>query len=205
MPTGYTAKLVEDGQKFPEFVLTCARAFGALISLRDEPLEPVPEGFEPSSSGTTYHLDGITRAKDLLAKLKAMTFEEQQTYGEAIRLAELKNTRSYMEKCEAENERVNTMIAEVTAWEPPSSEHVQLKEFMLSQLKVSLNDGSYYTKQLAATEASTPQKFYDAALEGAKHDIDYHEKHLLEDNERTKGASVWVKQLQDSLRAYSGR
>jgi hypothetical protein len=49
MPTGYTAKLMEEGQSFPEFAMRCARNFGALIMMRDESLDvPIPEQFEPS-------------------------------------------------------------------------------------------------------------------------------------------------------------
>lgn len=34
---------------FPEFAMRCARNFGALIMMRDEPLDaPIPEKFEPS-------------------------------------------------------------------------------------------------------------------------------------------------------------
>jgi len=40
MPTGYTAEIYE-GEKevtFEKFALTCARAFGACITIRDEPM-----------------------------------------------------------------------------------------------------------------------------------------------------------------------
>jgi len=49
MPTAYTS-FVADNENFtfPEFAMLCAREFGALISMRDEPLDtPVPERFEP--------------------------------------------------------------------------------------------------------------------------------------------------------------
>jgi hypothetical protein len=35
MPTGYTDK-IKDGISFEEFVLSCARQFGACISMRDD-------------------------------------------------------------------------------------------------------------------------------------------------------------------------
>lgn len=49
MPTAYTS-FVADNENFtfPEFAMLCAREFGALASMRDEPLDaPVPERFEP--------------------------------------------------------------------------------------------------------------------------------------------------------------
>ena len=47
MPTGYTAP-IKDGISFNDFMWGCARAFGALIMMRDDPPgTPIPERFEP--------------------------------------------------------------------------------------------------------------------------------------------------------------
>jgi hypothetical protein len=60
MPTGYTAKLYDGDQKFQDFAMECARAFGALIEMRDEPMNAkIPETFEPSE----HHVNGLERAK----------------------------------------------------------------------------------------------------------------------------------------------
>lgn len=59
MPTGYTAG-VKDGTvtDFKAFVMQCARAFGALIDMRDDPSDvPIPKSFAPSSYGKNI-LDG---------------------------------------------------------------------------------------------------------------------------------------------------
>lgn len=51
MPTGYTAA-VEDGTitEFDDFAWQCARAFGALIMMRDDPMSaPIPQKFEPTA------------------------------------------------------------------------------------------------------------------------------------------------------------
>jgi hypothetical protein len=39
MPTGYTAA-IKDGISFEKFVWDCARGMGALVMMRDEPLQP---------------------------------------------------------------------------------------------------------------------------------------------------------------------
>jgi hypothetical protein len=49
MPTGYTAPIA-DGMTFEQFALGCARAFGALVTMRDEPSDaPIPERLEPDT------------------------------------------------------------------------------------------------------------------------------------------------------------
>ena len=59
MPTGYT-DLINNGCTFNEFVMGCARAFGATIDMRDEPLgAEIPEKFELSD----YHSAKIDEAK----------------------------------------------------------------------------------------------------------------------------------------------
>lgn len=52
MPTGYTDKIYRgEPQTFPEFAARSARAFGALISMRDEPLgDELPKKIEYDTS-----------------------------------------------------------------------------------------------------------------------------------------------------------
>ena len=68
MPTGYTAELMEKGEPFNRFVMRCARAFGALIDLRDAQMDaPIPEKFEPSD----YHVKALAKALAELERLDA--------------------------------------------------------------------------------------------------------------------------------------
>lgn len=50
MPTGYTYPVAEEKvDTLAEFALQCARAFGACVTMRDEPSnKPIPEEFKPS-------------------------------------------------------------------------------------------------------------------------------------------------------------
>ncbi len=78
MPTGYTAILMEKGQTFQEFIMGCARAFGALIEMRDSPNDaPIPDKFEPSD----YHAKRIIELREKLAKFKLMTDAEKESFG----------------------------------------------------------------------------------------------------------------------------
>jgi hypothetical protein len=58
--TGYTATLTEKDQTFEQFVWACARNFGALITMRDDPMDaPVPELFELRS----YYSERVEEAR----------------------------------------------------------------------------------------------------------------------------------------------
>jgi hypothetical protein len=68
MPTGYTAA-IKDGISFQQFAMACARAFGALVMMRDEPSSaPIPD-FQPSN----FHVEHLELARAELARLQALT------------------------------------------------------------------------------------------------------------------------------------
>ena len=78
MPTGYTAKLMENGQSFQEFVMFCARAMGVCVMMRDDSLDkPIPEKFEPSD----YELKEMAKARTELDRLLSMTKKQAKAYG----------------------------------------------------------------------------------------------------------------------------
>jgi DNA repair exonuclease SbcCD ATPase subunit len=197
MPTGYTAKLVESGQTFEEFVLTCARAFGACIEMRDEPLsKPVPEKFEVNP----WHKNQLRAAKAELTRLKKLTATKKKVLGEKQRAQEIKSHEQYIQKQAAENARINQMILKVKAWEPPTPDHQGIKDFMLEQLNMSLGSSEYSERSLAQAKTRKPLDYYQAALRSAERDIKYHEEKMQEEVTRTDGRSDWVRQLRESIK-----
>jgi len=91
MPTGYTAKLMESGQTFQDFVMQCARAFGACVMMRDDPMDaPIPERFEPSD----YNVKRLAEAKAELVKLQAMTNDEKIAFGESKKAESIASSAS---------------------------------------------------------------------------------------------------------------
>lgn len=194
MPTGYTCHLYDGEQSFPEYAMTCARAFGACIEMRDDPLDkPIPEKFEPSD----YHAKGLAKGQNDLRFWQNAT-EDEVT---AARLGEFdKLQASHMKRiaeCAARLARYQKMKAEVQAWQPPTDEHTGLKEFMLQQLETSMSDCTTYTT--APTETSN-EDYRAEKIRRAESDIDYHTKEMAKDEERAKGRTDWVQALRDSLR-----
>lgn len=120
MPTGYTAKLIEKGQSFPEFVMLCARAFGACVEMREDGLDaPIPDKFEPSD----YHVKARTKAMDAFAFLNQLDDSEKIAYGKARKQSEHDSIMSCIRERSIEAERIDNMKAEVEEWEPPTEEH----------------------------------------------------------------------------------
>lgn len=195
MPTGYTQKLVDGDQTFAEFALTCARAFGACIELRDESLSKEIPVFSPGE----YHVKAREKAEKVFTDLSAMKRGARIKYGQKKRIELVQSAQDYTAKREAENLRMEAMIDNVEAWVPPTPEHTNMKKFMLDQLKISLHDLSYWRDQVAENLAKKPLSFYKADLEEAERSIKYHTQKYKEECERVERNNRWVSDLRNSL------
>lgn len=193
MPTGYTAKLMEEGQTFPEFAMTCARAFGATISMRDDPHDkPIPK-FEPSD----YHIKALARAKAEYARLQEMGGSERIAFGEQQRQLEIERCQAILTKDREENERLIAMRLQVEAWTPPTPDHEGMKRFMLQQIDTSMNTcNSLYLKR---AEEKAPVHYYAEAVLSAERDIKYHAAEHAKELAKVDSHNEWVQRLRESL------
>jgi hypothetical protein len=68
--TGYVHHMVEKNQTFPQFAMSCARAFGALVEMRDEGMDAkIPDEIKPEP----YHKKAAAEARKELVAFEAMT------------------------------------------------------------------------------------------------------------------------------------
>lgn len=196
MPTGYTAD-IKDGISFKTYAMNCARAFGACVTLRDEPGggENIPDEFAPSD----YHATAAQKAREALAAVLAMAAAQRERSAakswddaETARLMRLEDKRKQREAYEA-------MLAKVNAWTPPTPEHAGLHEFMRTQIEQSIDfdcGGDYDT---TPTPRLTGEQW--AAQEAARlnRDISYHEKEHAGEVARAASRTAWVRALRAAL------
>ncbi len=195
MPTGYTATLVEKGQDFRTFVLTCARAFGACVMQREDPMDEPPKRQEPSD----YYAKALAEAKQKVEELKAMSPDQAAAHGTALRDQKIARATEYLAKNNAENERLDDMAAQVRAWAPPSDDHKEMKTFMLDQIRISRNDLSYSAKRLAEAKEKSSNAYFVEALSAAVSSVSYYERELAKEIERASSRNEWIDQLYNSL------
>lgn len=194
MATGYTHPVKDGKVTFNQFVWGCARAFGALIMMRDDPMDaPIPE-FQPSMYGPQQ----IAKTKAEIARLETMTPAElEQLVGEERRKATEENERYRTEHRET-LARYRAMLAQVEAWEPPSSEHVGLKEFMASQLRDSIGHdcrGEPYQQPIPGPAGD----WRDARLSNLREELPWLLKRHAEEVERANERNEWVATLKSSV------
>lgn len=197
MPTGYTADVGEGKvTEFRDFALRCARAMGALIMMRDEPLDaPIPDEFTPDQYynkcleeilAEIASLESASAAK--VAELAAGDFKEQHDAWQR-RWRERDETRA----------RYEAMLAQVDAWEPPSEEHRNFKKFMREQLTESIRfDCSH--EYSTEPQPVSPDFWKHNRLEQLHREAARSKQHQAEENERTESRNRWVAQLRESLR-----
>jgi hypothetical protein len=196
MPTGYTAD-IEKGITFQQFVLGCAKAFGACVTMRDDPInKPIPDEFKPSD----YHKEELNKAKRKLLRLQGLSPDK------AIAEANAEYSKRKSENARGLNKdrellaKYQTMLKQVRAWQPPSSDHIEFKNFMIQQIETSIKydcNTECYTQY--APKHLSGKEWLTAKIADAQKDIDYHTKEYKEEIERTNGRNLWVKQLRNSL------
>ncbi len=107
MPTGYTAD-VQSGKitEFKDYAYICARAFGALIHLRDEPLSPhIPDDIE----GSEYHKQRAADAETELAALDKLSDCEIRERAAADNEKKQASHEAYVAEKAAEKARYEAM------------------------------------------------------------------------------------------------
>jgi hypothetical protein len=192
---------MEKGQTFPEFVLTCARAMGACIMMRDDAMDaPIPERFEPSD----YHKKRIAEATKENARLLKMGNAEKIAFGKAKKAERIARCKEWLARERAEMKRLADMEKAVRKWTPPTPDHVGLKEFMLQQIDVSKHDLDYIERDLAKAKASAPMDYYVDAVNAAERDMEYNVKHEAEEVERAENRNKWLQDLRSSIGARAG-
>lgn len=198
MATGYTACLAENNVSFEEFVWQCARAFGPFIHMRDDGLSSEIRMPDPRDE---YYTERLQEAREELEKYTKMTLQE----------AHILNNKSYndnrkriQDALKGERElkiKYSNMLDKVKAWTPPSSDHENLKKFMIEQIETSIKhdcDESYYLKELELPQISD-KKWLETQRQDARDDIDYASKHIEESNLHYKEKIAWITALQSSV------
>jgi hypothetical protein len=194
MPTGYTAAIA-DNITFERYALNCARAFGALVHMRDDPSDaPIPDRIEPCD----FYKKSLEGAHQTLDRISTWTSEQI----EIEYLAHYEDlVRSHAKRHQGSADlraKYTAMLLAVRAWTAPTPDHVKFKEFMEDQIIQSIAfdcDVSYDR----VPEAQEPSQWHAEWIADLKANIaryeDEHQKEVRRAHERTQ----WIKALRESL------
>jgi hypothetical protein len=186
MASGYTHKLYDGEQEFGEFVLDCARAFGAYIHLRDEPNAALSK----IEDDTPRRMRSLDRAQEAYNEFTALSLEEQrELHKKYVVDTEKHNEKTKKHRLEVA-ERYGKMLAKVIAWDPPK-ELENLKDFMKEQLEGSINfDCKPYESRVLEFD-----EWLDNQVRSLLRSIEYAEDDLEREKKRVKEQHAWHEAL----------
>lgn len=198
MPTGYTAD-VANGKitDFTEYALQCARAFGACIMLRDEPMSSEIPEFEPSD----YNAKALAKAEHDLSQFLAMDETQRRELHATEHAKNIEAAERVIADKKEQQQRYETMLAKAKEFKSPSADHDNYAKFLVSQLEESIQwdcGTSYYDEM---KEPMTFEAWQSKRIEDLHRDIEYHRKAHREEVERTESRNRWVRQLKEALGA----
>jgi hypothetical protein len=194
MPTGYTAAIA-DGITFEQYALICARAFGALVTMRDEPSDAtIPDRFEPHD----YNQKKLESTHAELNRILAMSPAQVDVERDRDYAREMESYSKRMSRATSLRTKYENMLASVRAWEAPTPDHVEYKSFMEDQIVKSI-DFDCDTSHDAVPEKKSADGWLSIRLAELRRDIAYYENAHREEVVRTEKRNEWLKALRDSL------
>lgn len=196
MPTGYTAG-VADGtvEEFKEYALQCARAFGACVMLRDEPLSSdIPE-FEPSD----YHINELVKAEQELLAFSNTGEAERREMHAAEHKKKVERAELGIAEKQEERGRYESMLEKARQFQAPSPEHIKYAEFLVSQLEESIAWDCNIDYYEALKKPVEFHQWESDVVESLTDSIEYHKTRHREEIERAESRNLWIKQLRAVL------
>lgn len=195
MPTAYTAG-IEDGTitTAQEFLMLCAREFGACISMMDEPLsKSIPERFMPNFE---WYAKQMEEERKNLEHFQKMSLDEVKIYREEKRKTEVEQAEFAREHAEKILCQYKDVLGQVVDWNPPTLEHNRLKEFAIEQIKMCLPDLSIYSVK---PDDSTDEQWLEKHIKYCEESIERYKKRIEEEIKAAESKTAWVKALRDSF------
>ena len=95
--------------------------------------------------------------------------------------------------------KYNKMLEKIEEWIPPTSDHIELKNFMKKQIEMSFSDCEMLYSEKDIIKLPLEQYKYEQE-KSLLDDLDYYMKEWVKETKRTSDRNLWIKQLRDSLK-----
>lgn len=197
MPTGYTSNIA-NGITFKQFAYECMRAFGACVTIRDDPAAPIPENFEAGN----YHVERIQEREEELNNVLTMALADAEEAAEDDYNETQAHLLEMIDEARALRKSYEAMLEQVEAWTPPTPEHDNFKTFMRDQIKMSIDcdcSEEYYLRSLKELRKLTGMEWMDRKADEIRNSLDYHQRSFQREAESASRSTEWVKAVRDTF------
>lgn len=193
MPTGYTAR-IKDDSTLADFALDCAKGF----IMHDFSIEqPIPE-FEPCD----YHRKSLEDAIVALSAAKEWSLDDVAVEIAIRNGANAELRQKMLDEAAEERAKYERMLSMVNEWQPPTPDHIGLKNYMVQQITSTIEADCHdadFAYRCYPHYDGTPEQYREKLIEERTRSVDYHRKAWGEVVERTNQRNAWVKALRESL------
>lgn len=191
MPSGYTTEIYDGKEvKFKDFALSCARAFGACVMQRDDPIDEKPKVMPEKS----YHTEELNKLKEF----KKPTKTEFNSYKKQQKADHLQNIKER----NALKKRYSHMMTEVEKWNPPTKDHESLKQFMIEQLTQSIKfdcETDFSEEKIKILSCMSYDDYVLEKLNTYNEKLRYHKEREALEIAMIKQRNKWITDLYQSL------
>ena len=131
-----------------------------------------------------------------------MTIEEAKIITEREYEENIKYNKEQHEIYKNLKERYLNVLSDVLQWQPPTEDHVELKNFAIKQLENSIKfdcDGKekFYSLDV---EKETPEEYIKRNIDSCLRNIKYHSEEYKKEVKKTLSRNKWIKELRESLK-----
>jgi len=182
MPTGYTYKVIEEGQSFEDFAKDCTRAFVSWDGV---------DFTKPNDYYSKALEEAMDERDEFLAKSPDELLKEYNSYKED----QEKENQDYINRYNVSLENYNRVLEQAQAWIPPTPEHEQFKKFMIDQLLIS-KPTNYYSETF---DVRSYEDWYKDTYVSVIKNVTYYEGKVVEEANKAKGYKEWFDAVMKTL------
>jgi hypothetical protein len=200
MATGYTYMIIKDKKEptFQEFAFKCMQAFSWVFRDNNLTIEEViaKEGNLEKMTDDNYYSNELKATQKELKKLLKMTDKQ---FANLVDKEYKQKIKVYNEKMAEQTEnirRLNVKIKEVEAWNPPTENHVAIKEFMLEQLKMTIDSETYDINKPIAISVDEYKK---TEIDKCTAEIKYYQEKIEAEHDRINHNNLWTRTFLQSI------
>lgn len=203
MASGYSQEVLNGNvTTLKQFASVCAMGLGATAHQKDEALNtPIRKAVVGK-----HHNKAIRELKSNLKDFKEVT-DKQLHKDEKKALSETKE--HYLKKIvlvKAAKKKCSALLLDAQLWEPPTDNHVVVKEMMIEHLKetIEFDCDLKPIKELIADidkriKSIDPEAIRTKQIEAIEKAIDFHEQSHKVDKDHVKQSNEWVGELMNSF------
>ena len=192
---GYVHTIAEEECDWKQALLIFARGFGACVRQCDDPASDRPK----LASVGNYAYERLNEASLKLDEWLLLSDEQRIEQVKAEIASELDNCENLVKESIQANAFIDDLIDSISAWQPPTEEHTELKQSAVRWLHESKQTDDYTLKRIGTLKKADPIAIASTRNAELCAELNKAREYLKEEQERVDSRNEWITALYESL------